>query len=730
MIKKMTKFFGIIFVLWAVNLRGVSVACFPGLDELIKKADAIVILRVEKQLTDFGSSTLYTTYECYIYQTLKGDIPAGKRIRLQLMDARTSFVTPYAPSSAHLVFLTRKRSPDEPTDYRSLGTQGANVRISPFGNGKLPSGKSIKEKIQTLLTRAGEYNKKQYEKEQANLNRMRQGGLMPKLHDLDYLSLHLRVINNSNNAIDFYEDLIKIQKFILKQGKTATYCSMYNNNPAWITGGYGFYLNPDTGQANINCDPDKSGFHSLTIQDFSGGPNASRTIAFADKSNIAITVPHPSGDLTVEQIERLVANAVNAIMMDIDDSPKHSVPGLADKLKDPNYAYATRLINIFSRPTPSASNNAEYLDTLKKIIRAERKLVTMGKTAIPALIDNLNRKFPQIKKTAYAPYVERPLLIIISAILDPIGATYKIRRVSDGKSVSSSTYFAVHFGTQAQARVWWNKHKTDSLEKIHRLIRDWYIDRESKLGFKDEEQKQQILGEIQRRYQCAYPPNALQALKNMLWTDHFDLTSIMSLQSRYPEGKELLFRQDGSGREVQTIFPKGIVPPGIDALKSHKFTLHGKIITINEKPNEQAMRKNLKKWMVNYQYFLVSSWTAEPKYKSGIDYIQQTGRLWGISEVKINNDASITLVDAKTGPGRGLMMSLSEPQESATIKPGESCSLKDGDHAAIVYKLQKIEQGKLTFSVTEKFDARSFGKGITTETKAVIILPYRVTDDK
>jgi hypothetical protein len=498
--KKMTRLLGITFVLWAVNLRGVMIADFPGLDELIKKADAIVILRVEKQLTDLWSPTLYTTYECYIYQTLKGDIPAGKRVCLQLMNARTSFVTPYAPFSTHLIFLTRKRTPDEPTDYRSLEIQGANVRISPFGNEKLPPGQSIKAKIKTLLTRASEYNKKQYEKEQATLNRLRQRTVMPKLHDLEYLSLQLRIIDNRNSTIDFYEDLVRIQKFILKRGKTATYCNMYNNNPAWITGGYGFYLNPDTGQANINCDSEKSGFHSLTIHDFSGSPNAYRTINFTNKNNITITVSYPSDNLTVEQTERLVANAVNAIMMDIDSSPENPVLGLADKLKDHDYAYATRLINIFSRPTPPASKNAKSLDILKKRIRAERKLVAMGKKAVPALIDNLNRKFPQIKRTAYTPYVECPLLIIISAILDPIGATYKIRRVGDGKSVSSSTYFAVYFGTQAQARAWWDKHKTDSLEKIHRLIRDWYIDRESKLGFKDEEQKQEILGEIQRRF--------------------------------------------------------------------------------------------------------------------------------------------------------------------------------------------------------------------------------------
>ena len=170
--KKIALFLITSIVLSSTVCHGVMIAPFPELDELISKADAIVILRIEKRHTDNMSSTLYGTYECYIYQTLKGDIPVGKRISLQLMDARTSFVTPYAPFSTHLVFLTRKRTPDEPADYRSLEIQGANILISPFGKEKMPDGKTVKEKIQSLLTRTLEYNKKQYDKEQAFLLEM------------------------------------------------------------------------------------------------------------------------------------------------------------------------------------------------------------------------------------------------------------------------------------------------------------------------------------------------------------------------------------------------------------------------------------------------------------------------------------------------------------------------------------------------------------------------------
>jgi len=170
--RKTALFLIVSIVLSTAVCHGVIIGFFPGLDKLIERADAIVILEIERSFGNGISSTLYDTYECYIYQTLKGEIPINQRIRLQLMDARTSFVPPFALRSTHLVFLTKKLMPDEPTDYRSLNIEGANVLISPFGNEKMPEGKTVKEKIQALLTRTLEYNKKKYEKEQMFLQKM------------------------------------------------------------------------------------------------------------------------------------------------------------------------------------------------------------------------------------------------------------------------------------------------------------------------------------------------------------------------------------------------------------------------------------------------------------------------------------------------------------------------------------------------------------------------------
>ncbi len=166
-------------ILTAVTAHAVMIGFFPGLDQLIEKSDAIVILRVDKHITDFGSPTLYSTHDCYVYQTLKGDITINKTIRLQLMDTGTSFVTPYAIHSTHLMFLTRKRTPNEPTDYRTIEFRGANTRLTPFGHEKTPAGKSIKDQVTAVLKRTVEYNKTQHEKEQAFLNQMIKGTAEP-----------------------------------------------------------------------------------------------------------------------------------------------------------------------------------------------------------------------------------------------------------------------------------------------------------------------------------------------------------------------------------------------------------------------------------------------------------------------------------------------------------------------------------------------------------------------
>jgi len=117
--------------------------------------------------------------------------------------------------------------------------------------------------------------------------------------------------------------------------------------------------------------------------------------------------------------------------------------------------------------------------------------------------------------------------------------------------------------------------------------------------------------------------------------------------------------------------------------------------------------------------------TEKPEYKSTIDYIQKTGRLWGISEIRINEDNSVTLLDSESGYGSELMMSLTKVVKSKTINVGETSTLSDGHHVFITYEFKKLNKKKITFLVIDKFDARSFGDGIKKESITITILPYK-----
>ena len=151
-------------IAWAV-----PIGHCPGLKKLIKSADAIVILRIDRHLSGFSSPTFYSTHECYIYQSIKGDIPENTRIKLQLMNTEASFATPYAHGSTHLMFLMKKATEDEPTEYRTITFKGAQTLLSPLGHEKEPEGKTVEEKVKRIIKDAIAYQAEEYEKRQKHL---------------------------------------------------------------------------------------------------------------------------------------------------------------------------------------------------------------------------------------------------------------------------------------------------------------------------------------------------------------------------------------------------------------------------------------------------------------------------------------------------------------------------------------------------------------------------------
>jgi hypothetical protein len=122
----------------------------------------------------------------------------------------------------------------------------------------------------------------------------------------------------------------------------------------------------------------------------------------------------------------------------------------------------------------------------------------------------------------------------------------------------------------------------------------------------------------------------------------------------------------------------------------------------------------------------------DQKNSTTIDYIRQTGRLWGVSEVILNENGSITLVDAQDS-GYGFALTMRDPNQkivdSMTLTPGRKCFLSDGRHAFITYEFKAIEQGQIVITVTDKFDARSFGDGIKRTKATVTISPYNKEED-
>lgn len=137
---------------------------FTGLENLIQASDTIVILRIERSLSDSYRKGSYSTYECYIYQTLKGQILPDHWFALELMDSTSNNISPYAPGSAHLIFLKKKEKQNELAKYCSLPYEGANVALSHrryYGNF---SDELLEQTIQSLLMQVIRDKNQQHQK--------------------------------------------------------------------------------------------------------------------------------------------------------------------------------------------------------------------------------------------------------------------------------------------------------------------------------------------------------------------------------------------------------------------------------------------------------------------------------------------------------------------------------------------------------------------------------------
>jgi hypothetical protein len=139
------------------------------------------------------------------------------------------------------------------------------------------------------------------------------------------------------------------------------------------------------------------------------------------------------------------------------------------------------------------------------------------------------------------------------------------------------------------------------------------------------------------------------------------------------------------------------------------------------------MKSILLIWFTLFGVLAVAFADDKPQYQSCLAYIKKSGKLCGICEVRLNTNATVTLVDAKiSGYGYGLTLFTAEgkPADEVNLAMSQSCSLSDGHHASLKYELKSIEAGVIRLAVTDYFDARSFGGRVSSHKELVSINPY------
>jgi hypothetical protein len=142
------------------------IAPFPGLPKMIEEADAIAIVSIEGQIPAETTLDHWSSHRCSVLRSRKGDLTEGQHVTLTLFDTRSSFVSPFAPNSTHIAFLSTNGNGAE-SQIRNLQYESSILRLSPFGHEREPDGWNLERKIKILLERSIAYwdQEQQREKE-------------------------------------------------------------------------------------------------------------------------------------------------------------------------------------------------------------------------------------------------------------------------------------------------------------------------------------------------------------------------------------------------------------------------------------------------------------------------------------------------------------------------------------------------------------------------------------
>ncbi len=212
------------------------------------------------------------------------------------------------------VVLKMFRKPDDGNTHAYAASMARYLGLHEFESELKQCLESLHPAVSGRAKWALKSLERQKEYEKATSNQQDAGRTSAKTMDC-----RLRIRDKSpDEKVITRTNLISIKQFILKQGRRETYSNKYNNNPAFRTKRFSFYLNPDTGQENINCDIEKSDFHTLMIRRSGGGKNQYRKVEFLDKYYIYIVVSCPTNDLTVSQAREFVVEAIKDIQKEME----------------------------------------------------------------------------------------------------------------------------------------------------------------------------------------------------------------------------------------------------------------------------------------------------------------------------------------------------------------------------------------------------------------------------
>ena len=140
----------------------------------------------------------------------------------------------------------------------------------------------------------------------------------------------------------------------------------------------------------------------------------------------------------------------------------------------------------------------------RRVWRAYEHIVREGRSIVPVLIANLDRPEFSTYVVLSVPYAPRTVGDMchraLMDILDPICLCYKAREDKNGDWQYGEGFFDAFGSHPATVRRWWEANKAMSTTKIGADIRKWYVDRETRFGFKDNAQEARVLGDIETRW--------------------------------------------------------------------------------------------------------------------------------------------------------------------------------------------------------------------------------------